>query len=210
MSAYARMSGRATSEAFQGRRPLLGYIRSVDRGVGDMVLSNVAERLIAQGVRVHGAIQVNRDRSDGQRCDMDIRILPEGREIRVSQSLGLGARGCRLDSGALETAVASVGASLGPNADLLIVNKFGKQEACGAGFRVLIGDAITYGVPVLTCVNALNQEAFDRFAAGLQVRLDACETALINWCHTFRKTPWPRGDAHLDVARNDPAASRAP
>ena len=175
-----------------------------------MVLSNVAERLIAQGVRVHGAIQVNRDRSDGQRCDMDIRILPEGREIRVSQSLGLGARGCRLDSGALETAVASVGASLGPNADLLIVNKFGKQEACGAGFRVLIGDAITYGVPVLTCVNALNQEAFDRFAAGLQVRLDACETALINWCHTFRKTPWPRGDAHLDVARNDPAASRAP
>ncbi|WP_232281589.1 DUF2478 domain-containing protein [Sagittula stellata] len=175
---------RATATAIAVERPLLGYIRSEDRGVGDMLLSHVAERLIAQGLRVHGAIQVNRDRHDGQRCDMDIRLLPEGREIRVSQSLGLGARGCRLDSGALETAVACVGASFAPDADVLIVNKFGKQEACGAGFRTLIGEAISMGVPVLTCVNAMNQTAFDEFSAGFQVRLDACETTLLNWCRT--------------------------
>ena len=107
MSAFAGKTGRSTAEVNQVKRPLLGYIRSQDRGVGDTVLSNVADRLIARGLRVYGTIQVNRERRDGQRCDMDIKILPEGLEIRVSQSLGLGARGCRLDSGALETAFAS-------------------------------------------------------------------------------------------------------
>ena len=86
-------------------------------------------------------------------------------------------------------AVARVGASFGPAVDLLIVNKFGKQEACGAGFRTLIGEAITLGVPVLTCVNALNQEAFDQFSAGLQMRLDACETTLNDWYMSLRQPP---------------------
>jgi nucleoside-triphosphatase THEP1 len=203
MTAFAREPECSTSEAIQVQRPLLGYIQSQDRGGGDRVLSNVADRLIAEGTRVYGVVQVNRERRDGQRCDMDIRILPDGPEIRVSQSLGLGARGCRLDSGALEAAAARVGASFGPNADLLIVNKFGKQEASGAGFRTLIGDAITLGVPVLTCVNALNQEAFGQFSAGLQVRLEACETALVNWYQTSRQNPCPSGRAHLDIVQND-------
>ena len=207
MNAFAGKNGRASAEANPVMRPLLGHIRSEDRGSGDTVLRNVAERLISQGVRVCGAIQVDRDRRDGQRCDMDVRILPEGPEIRISQSLGLGARGCRLDSSALETAVARVGASFGPNADLLIVNKFGKREACGAGFRALIGDAITCGVPVLTCVNAQNQEAFDQFSAGLQVRLEASETALVNWYRSSRQSPWPSGRARLDICQNDPPAN---
>lgn len=210
MTAFKRIPERSTAGAIPVERPLLGYIRSEDRGVVDMVLSNVADRLIAQDVRVHGAIQVNRDRYDGQRCDMDIRILPEGREIRVSQSLGLGARGCRLDSGALEAAVACVGASFGPDADLLIVNKFGKQEASGAGFRTLIGEAILSGVPVLTCVNALNQEAFDQFSAGLQVRLDASETALVEWYRTSRQEPWPRDRARLDIGQKPLPINSAP
>lgn len=186
MNAVASRAPHLTAEACPPEPPLLGYIQSRDRGADDMILSSVADRLIAQGMRVYGAIQINRERRDGQRCDMDIRILPDGPEIRVSQSLGLGARGCRLDSGALETAVARVGASLGASADLLIVNKFGKQEAGGAGFRTLIGDAISRGVPVLTCVNALNQEAFDQYSAGFQVRLDARETALVDWCLGLR------------------------
>jgi nucleoside-triphosphatase THEP1 len=210
MNALAERTGSSTAEANQVARPLLGYLRSDDRGVGDMVLSTVADRLIAEGFRVCGAIQVNRVRHDGQRCDMNITIMPDGPQVRVSQSLGFGARGCRLDSGALETAVACVGASLGPNTDLLIVNKFGKQEACGAGFRTLIGDAITRGVPVLTCVNALNQKAFDRFSAGLQVRLEPCEAALVDWCRFFRQNPWPNGDAHMDIGQNDPPTNSAP
>jgi nucleoside-triphosphatase THEP1 len=197
MTAFVREPECWTSEAIPVQRPLLGYIQSQGRGSGDSILSNVADRLIAEGLRVYGVVQANRERPDGQPCDMDIRVLPDGPEFRVSQSLGLGARGCRLDSGALETAVASVSASFGPDADLLIVNKFGKQEASGAGFRALIGEAIALGVPVLTCVNALNQDAFDQFSAGLQVRLEACEAALFDWCRTTRQDPLPRDRAQL-------------
>lgn len=210
MTPFTREPKCSTSEAPQVQPPLLGYIQSQGRGGGDRVLSNVADRLIAAGIRVYGIVQVNRERRDGQRCDMDIRILPEGSEIRVSQSLGLGARGCRLDSGALEIAVASVGASFGPDADLLIVNKFGKQEASGAGFRTVIGEAIALGVPVLTCVNVLNQEAFDQFSAGLQVRLEACETTLVNWYLTCRQNPWPSSRAHLDTVQNVPPTNSTP
>ena len=64
-------------------------------------------------------------------------------------------------------------------------------------FAPLIGEAIALGVPVLTCVNALNQEAFDQFSAGLQVRLEACETTVFDWCRTSRQDPLPRDRAQL-------------
>ena len=112
---------------------------------------------------------------------MDIRILPEGSEIRVSQSLGLGARGCRLDSGALEMAVARVGASFGPAADLLIVNRVGKHEAEGRGFRDVIAEAVAMDIPVLVGLNALNRPAFEDFAEGLATRLPPEPAALMAW-----------------------------
>ncbi|MEX5726690.1 hypothetical protein Ga0609869_000043 [Rhodovulum iodosum] len=49
---------------------------------------------------------------------------------------------CRLDPAALETAVGLVAAGLSSGADLLIVNKFGKHEAAGRGFRYVVAEAV--------------------------------------------------------------------
>lgn len=57
--------------------------------------------------------------------------------------------------------------------DVLIVNKFGKQEAEGEGFRPVIAAALAVGIPVLVGLNTLNAPAFRSFASGLAVELPA-------------------------------------
>jgi hypothetical protein len=112
---------------------------------------------------------------------MDVRVLPKGPIIRISQSLGPGARGCRLDPEGLERAVGLVSQSLSGLPDLLVVNKFGKHEAEGRGFRPLIGEAMLAGIPVLTAVNATNEAAFLTFSDGLAQQLPADLPSLLAW-----------------------------
>jgi hypothetical protein len=112
---------------------------------------------------------------------MDIRVLPDGPTLRISQNLGPQARGCRLDTDALETAVALVAARLSAGADLLILNKFGKHEAEGRGFRDVIATAVAMDVPVLVGLNALNRAAFERFAGGLAIEVPPDPAALRAW-----------------------------
>ena len=111
---------------------------------------------------------------------MDVRVLPEGPVIRISQSLGAGSRGCRLDPGALETAIGLCEARL-EGADLLIVNKFGKQEASGRGFRGLIGEALARDIPVLVGLNRMNHDAFHEFTGNEAVELAPEPDALRGW-----------------------------
>jgi hypothetical protein len=101
--------------------------------------------------------------------------------LRISQDLGPQARGCRLDPAALETAVGLVAAGLSSGADLLIVNKFGKHESEGRGFRSVIAEAVAMDIPVLVGLNALNRPAFESFAEGLAIQLPSDPAALMAW-----------------------------
>lgn len=144
----------------------IAYTRSPGRGDTDLLLSRLADRLAARGLRLAGTVQTNTERPGGGPCDMDVTVLPEGPVIRISQDLGPAARGCRLDPEALETAVGLTEARLAAGADVLIVNKFGKHETEGRGFRNAIAEALALGVPVLVGLNGLNAAAFEDFTAG--------------------------------------------
>ncbi len=158
----------------------LGYITSPDRGETDLRLSRLADALMARGMAVAGAVQTNSDCPDTGGCDMDLRVVPDGPVIRISQRLGEGSKGCRLDPGALEMAVAEVGRRM-TGARVLILNKFGKHEAEGRGFRDLIGEALSEGIPVLVGVNTKNIGAFEAFAGDVAERVDGPERALMDW-----------------------------
>jgi hypothetical protein len=157
------------------------YTMTEGRAALDPLLHAVARDAIALGLRVAGVVQVNTDRPGAARCDMDALVLPDGPPIRISQSLGPQARGCRLDPEGLETAVAIAGARLTEGADLLIVNKFGKQEALGRGFRPVIAAALEAGTDVLVGVNAMNLEALERFTGGMADPVQADRTSLVAW-----------------------------
>ncbi len=158
----------------------LGYITSPERGETDLRLQRLAARLMARGVAVAGAVQVNTDCPDSGGCDMDLAVVPDGPVIRISQRLGTGSKGCRLDAGALETAVAEVAPRMA-GARVLILNKFGKHEGEGRGFRDLIGQALADGLPVLVGVNAKNMAAFRDFAGDLAEPVDGPDEALMAW-----------------------------
>jgi nucleoside-triphosphatase THEP1 len=159
----------------------LAYTMAPGRGDTDLVLEQLAADLTARGLRCCGTVQINSERADSGPCDMDVRVLPDGAVLRISQDLGPQARGCRLDPAALEAAVAMVAATLASGADLLIVNKFGKHEAEGRGFRNVIAEAVAMDIPVLVGLNALNRLAFESFAEGLAVQLPSDPATLTAW-----------------------------
>lgn len=165
---------------------MLGVITATGRGEGDRVLAALAARLQAQGLRLAGAVQENLDRGGDRPCDMDLRLLGSGLRVRISQSLGPASLGCRMDADGIERAAGLAAAALATGADLLIVNKFGKQEAEGGGFRQLIGQALAEGIPVLTQVKPVNRAAFDAFAGDLAQELPPDPQALADWLAALR------------------------
>ncbi|CUI58266.1 DUF2478 domain-containing protein [Cognatishimia activa] len=159
----------------------IAYTMTEGKGDLDQVLFRFAKAEMARGQNVVGVVQVNTDREDCPKCDMDVEVLPDGPTIRISQDLGPNSQGCRLDPEALEQAVAEVSNRLGTNAALLVINKFGKHEASGRGFRDTIGQAIALGVPVLCGVNGLNKDAFEEFTDGHATFVEPDPDSIADW-----------------------------
>lgn len=145
---------------------MLVALLSNKRGEADEVLSGLALRLESGGYRLAGLVQTNVARPGRCRCDMVLRELAGGREIAISQDLGDGARGCRLDQGALATAAGWVEGSISTDIDVLVLNKFGRREAEGAGLRAAIAAAVELDIPVIVGLAPENREAWDVFCGG--------------------------------------------
>jgi nucleoside-triphosphatase THEP1 len=126
----------------------LAYVTLQGRGRTDALIAAIAQQLQTDGLRLSGTVQSNIERPDRRKCDMDLMILPQGPAVRISEDRGDLARGCTLDSGALEQSVAEVQQRLS-GSDILVVNKFGKREAEGKGLVPVIGDAVDLGIPVV-------------------------------------------------------------
>ncbi len=141
------------------------YVSSDQDQQTNRILSEVAERATREGIRLAGTVQPSGPGMPQQKCEIVLRLLPDGPIRNISLDLGPGATGCRLDAGALEQAVLEVQDRMA-GAQGLIVNKFGKQEAAGRGLADLIGQACAAGIPVLVGVSPEWREAFLAFAGG--------------------------------------------
>lgn len=163
---------------------MLGYLIAPDTMVPSAgeVLAALAARLEAEGAALAGAVQIKTRALADAACDVDLRVLGiDEPPRRITQSLGPGASGCRLDTGALAEAAGRAASVLGRGTDLVIVNKFGKVEAAGGGFRDLIAAALADDIPVLTAVAPEMLDDFGAFSGDLA---EAVATeALDDWCH---------------------------
>lgn len=143
-----------------------GYVTLQGRGLIDDLLAEAVALMQARGLRLAGTVRALPVDHHAHPCDMDLRVLPDGPLARISQSLGAQARGCRIDPGRIEGVAADVADRL-PGCDLLVVNKFGKQECHGRGLQPVIVQALDLGLPVLVGVNGLNLGGFLAFADAL-------------------------------------------
>lgn len=165
---------------------MLGFVTANDTdtaGAADRLLAETADTLTAQGLRLAGAVQDNLDRGPDRDCDMNLRILgDDGPAIRISQDLGTCASGCRLDTGALQLAAGRAEAVLTRGADLAIVNKFGRQECYGRGFRDFIAQALAQDIPVLLSVPPEQMDGFQAFAGDLAQPV--ARDDVLDWCRS--------------------------
>ena len=86
----------------------IAYTIAPAKGDTDLALFTLADTLIEDGLRLAGTVQINTERECEGPCDMDVKVLPDGPIVRISQSLGRHAKGCRLDPEALEDTVGHV------------------------------------------------------------------------------------------------------
>lgn len=130
----------------------------------DRVFGALASRAREAGLRLGGVIEKDSSpAAPGRRCDMALEELAGGETIRISEDRGALARGCRLDLDGLARACALVLSSL-KQCDLILLNKFGKTEAEGGGFRCIISDALALEVPVVIGVPRRNLAAWRDYA----------------------------------------------
>lgn len=154
------------------------------RGDTDLLLQGLARSLVTDGLNVCGTVQINGEVPCDGPCDMDVQCLPDGPIIRISQSLGKHARGCRLNPEALEQAVSWVEARISGDIDLLVVNKFGKHEADGRGFRNAIAQALEADIPVVVGLNSMNKTAFHDFTGGAAEEVAPDPATLLAWARS--------------------------
>ena len=141
----------------------------------------------AAGLPLLGAMQGRVAPLGAARDAIVLHLLPDGPDIVISEDRGAGATGCRLDPDALARAVAATDAALARTvaagrAAVLVINRFGKTEAEGRGFRDTIVTALDAGMPVLVLVPAAQADAFGVFAGTLAEPLSADPAAIRDWC----------------------------
>lgn len=158
----------------------IAFVTIPGRGMIDDCLADAVALMEDRGLSLTGTVRALPADQLAHPCDMDLRVLPDGPLYRISQALGAGSRGCRLDPASIETLSVEVEARLSAS-DLLVVNKFGKQECLGRGLCPVIVKALDQGLPVLVGVNALNLPEFMAFSGGLAKQLDPSPDAIWSW-----------------------------
>ena len=167
--------------------PMLAAIR-FETGDIDGVMTRVADTLRARGLVVCGAVQSRGAAGGDCHCaDMDLTTIGSERRFRISQPLGNGSRGCRLDPGALAQCASFLERELTAGADLLILNRFGRGESEGRGFRDLITTAMMLDIPVLTSVRPPYADAWQAYAADAACDLPMQLQAVLDWITATRE-----------------------
>lgn len=164
--------------------PSLAAIVYEDNVFPDDLMTDVLGMLRRADMRLGGVYQRRRD-AHRSRCDLDLEVLSTGETYCIQEDRGSAARGCRLDTAVLAEVAVQVVQGLSDRPDLVLINKFGKEEAEGRGLRDIIGQAVCDNIPLLICVPARNLAAWRDFAAGLAVELRPETAAVLPWLQAW-------------------------
>jgi hypothetical protein len=145
----------------------------------DGLLREFASDLNARGYRAVGLVQLGHHCTDTPK--LSAVLVHTGEELSLLQNLGSCAAGCRLDVGQLLDAGAQVASAIETGADLVIINRFGRQEREGKGLSFLVERALSADIPVVIAVPSHRFLDWIRFAEGMSVKLRCNGEALEAW-----------------------------
>lgn len=160
----------------------IGIVVYDDGLFSDAIIAQCAASLVGLGYQLGGVVQSNPHRRGRRRCDMYVKDLLGGDEIKISLDRGNEARGCRLDPDAFARIDAWIERAVLERVDLLIINKFGREEAHGRGLRSAIAKALIAEIPLVIGVSTRNLCHFLTFVGDSATHLRADVEAITAWC----------------------------
>lgn len=182
----------ADASSYDPSKPIIAITYS-DSEAADEALCGIALRLIESSWRLAGLVQHNRPRPGRSRCDMVLEELASGDLVPITQDRGPEAKGCALVLDQLLKAMQLVRAALPAHPDLVIVNKFGKTEAEGGGFRALIAEAVDLAIPVLVAVPFRNLDQWHAFVGpcSWEIELQSSNSIVESVCVALMRDSGP-------------------
>ena len=163
--------------------PMIGAIVFSKDSEVDSLMHQVALTLQNAGFNTAGFIQYCRTSND-RNCQKStvVENLLTGQQLEILQQLGGGSRGCRLNPTVLAEATEMVLTQLDNRPDLLFLNRFGRGESEGTGFRIAIEKASELNIPVLLAVRDPYIDALEDFVGGYLTLLPMDPEEVMNWC----------------------------
>jgi len=134
----------------------------------DAILAALGENLSERGLNVAGLIQKRGAPKPDCACrEMHLRDLASGKSYLISESRGPAASGCHLDWQALTNLAQAMEKDLSEATDVLIINRFGRSESEGRGFRGAIEKAMMLGIQVVVACRDEYAPQWRAFHGGL-------------------------------------------
>lgn len=147
-------------------------------GTDDLLASFVLAK-IEQGWRIRGLLQetIGIDNT----CEITLIDLDDNSRHLITQDLGTCSSACRLNTEVMSEAGGALRRITAGSADLVVINRFGKEEAEGRGFASEMLELMSNGIPVLTVVQDKHLDLWRHFTGGLACELPAERAALECW-----------------------------
>jgi nucleoside-triphosphatase THEP1 len=168
----------------------------------DGLLREFADDLRRSGCRVVGLVQGGRT-GGGVRQHLPAVAWPTRAAVCLRHNSE--PAGCRLDQKDLAETRRWIAAAIREGADLVIINRFGKLEAAGAGFVDEIKRAVAVDIPVLIAVPHWRFMVWTRFCAGMAVKLACARAPIDAWWRTVARRPGdhraPSGATFCEIAK---------
>jgi len=167
----------------------IGALQGASSSHIQALLGDFAALAARRGYHVVGVVEIPCGEPAGACRRLALRDLSSGAVTSISQNLGPGSTACSLDAGALAQACGRVERAIAAGADLVILSKFGKQEAGRGGLADAFRAAAVAGLPMLTAVAPAMNEAWHRFAGSLSELLPAEVQSVEAWWERSRAGP---------------------
>ena len=152
----------------------------------DAALAACVAAMAGEGAHVAGLLQRFGAEIRPGKHEMLLEVLPTGETIRLNDPRGAGVIGCILDADSLARAAMALRAGIRSRPDLLVVGRFGKEEAVGGGLRAELAEAILDGIPLLIGVRRSLLPDWEAFLGQPAVVLSPEPHATIAWARSVR------------------------
>jgi len=155
------------------------------------VLAAFALRRKAEGVDIVGVIAPpdgagaahghGHGGHEGCECRSELIDIATGDRYAMHQDLGPGSDSCNLNTSSLALAAGAVERAVARRPALVVLSRFGGQEAVRGGLMSAFQAAVAAGVPVACVVTPKAEDVWNDFAGPLSVSLPPDAEALEAW-----------------------------